>query len=75
MVFLLKKKVIELFKDFEIIRFKEIEKDSLTRLGKMKHWHIFDMIAKKRYSKNKISKKSNGDNIFKIKGKLNKKEL
>ena len=38
----------ELFKDFEIIRFKEIEKDALTGLGKMKHWHIFDVIAKKR---------------------------
>ena len=47
MVFLSREKVIDLFKDFEIIVFKEIEKDALTGLGKMKHWHIFDVIAKK----------------------------
>ena len=48
MVFLTKKEVIELFEDFEIITFKEIEKDGLTGLGKKKHWHIFDIIAKKK---------------------------
>ena len=48
MTFLSKEQVIELFKDFEIIEFKEIEKDNFTGLGKMKHWHIFDVIAKKR---------------------------
>ena len=42
-----KNQVMELFEDFEIIRFKEIEKDELTGLGKMKHWHICDIIAKK----------------------------
>lgn len=47
MVFLSKEEIMELFRDFEIIRFKEIEKDALTGLGKMKHWHIFDVIAKK----------------------------
>ena len=39
---------MELFKDFEIIRFKEIEKDDLTGLVKMKHWHIVDVIARKK---------------------------
>ena len=48
MTFLTKEQVIELFKDFEIIEFKEVEKDDFTGLGKMKHWHIFDVIAKKR---------------------------
>lgn len=48
MIFLTKKQVMELFEDFEIIRFKEIEKDALTGLEKMKHWHIFDVIAKKK---------------------------
>lgn len=48
MVFLSREKVIDLFKDFEIIVFKEIEKDALTGLGKMKHWHIFNVIAKKK---------------------------
>lgn len=48
MIFLSREQVMELFKDFEIILFKEIEKDASTGLGKMKHWHIFDVIAKKR---------------------------
>lgn len=47
MTFLTKEQVIELFKDFEIIEFKEVEKDGFTGLGKMKHWHIFNVIAKK----------------------------
>lgn len=47
MTFLEKEQVLKLFKEFEIIKFKEIEKDGLTRLGKEKHWHIFTIIAKK----------------------------
>ena len=48
MTFLTREQVIELFKDFEIIEFKEVEKDGTTGLGKMKHWHIFNVIAKKK---------------------------
>ena len=49
MVFLTKKEVLDLFKDsFEIIEFSEIEKDAITGLGKMKHWHIYNIIAKKK---------------------------
>ena len=48
MTFLTKDQVMELFKDFEIVEFKEVEKDGLTGLGKMKHWHIFNVIAKKK---------------------------
>lgn len=49
MVFLSKKQVLDLFKDsFEIIEFSEIEKDAITGLGKMKHWHIYNIIAKKK---------------------------
>lgn len=47
MTFLTKEHIIELFEDFEIIEFKELEKDDFTGLGKMKHWHIFNVIAKK----------------------------
>ena len=47
MFFLTEKQVIELFKNFDIIEFKEVEKDDITGLGKMKHWHIFNVIAKK----------------------------
>lgn len=48
MVFFNKEQVISLFKDFEIISFKEFENDGLTGLGKMKHWHVFDVIAKRK---------------------------
>lgn len=47
MIFLTKDEVLELFKEFKIIKFKEVEKDLLNGLGKMKHWHIFNVIAKK----------------------------
>lgn len=47
MTFMTKKQVLELFENFEIIEIKEVEKDNLTGLGKMKHWHIFNVIAKK----------------------------
>lgn len=48
MTFLTREQVIELFKDFEIIEFKEVEKDDFTGMGKIKHWHIFNVIARKR---------------------------
>ena len=49
MVFLSKEQVIDLFKDsFDIIAFNELEKDEKTALGKMKHWHIYNVIAKKK---------------------------
>ena len=47
MKFMTKEEVINLFKNYEIIVFKEIEKDAKTGLGKMKHWHIYNVIAKK----------------------------
>lgn len=50
MTSLIKEQVIELFKDFEIIELKEVEKDAVTGLGKMKHWHMFNVIAKKKYN-------------------------
>lgn len=45
--FLNKEQVIDLFKDFEIISLKEFEKDRPTALGKMKHWHTFEVVARK----------------------------
>lgn len=48
MVFLSKEQVLELFKNsFDIIEFNEVEKDEKTGLGQMKHWHIYNVIAKK----------------------------
>lgn len=48
MIFLSREQIMVLFNEFEIILFKETEKDALTGLGRMKHWHIFDVIAKKK---------------------------
>lgn len=48
MTFLSKKQVIELFRNFEIIEINEIEKEGLTGLGEMKHWNVFNVIAKKK---------------------------
>lgn len=48
MVFLSKEQILDLFKNsFEIIYFNEIEKDGKTGLGKLKHWHVYNVIAKK----------------------------
>lgn len=47
MVFLSKEQVLSLFENFEIIQLEENEKDGKTGLGKIKHWHTFDIIAKK----------------------------
>ena len=49
MVFLSKSQVLDLFENFfEIIYFNEVEKDGKTGLGKLKHWHIYNIIAKKK---------------------------
>lgn len=48
MSFFSQEQVISLFKDFEIVFFKEFENDGLTGLGKMKYWHVFDVIAKRK---------------------------
>ena len=45
--FFTKEQVMKLFKNFEIIEFKEIEKEAKTGLGQRKHWHLFEVIAKK----------------------------
>ena len=51
MTFLTKEDIRRLFDEFEIIRFKEIEKDGKTGMGEIKHWHIYDIIAKKKIEK------------------------
>ena len=49
MTFLSREQVLSLFeKAFDIIVFKEFEKNGKTGLGKMKHWHIYNVIAKKK---------------------------
>lgn len=47
MIFLNKPEVLELFRNFEIIEFKEEQADRKTGMGVMKHWHLFWVIAKK----------------------------
>lgn len=46
--FMNKEDVLNLFKKFEIKSFNEIERDGKTGLGKIKHWHTFEIIAKKK---------------------------
>ncbi|MBR3132972.1 MAG: hypothetical protein IKG42_02685 [Clostridia bacterium] len=48
MVFLSKEQVIKLFEKFDILYFEEIERDGKTGFGKMKHWHTYEIIAKKK---------------------------
>ena len=48
MIFLNKEQVLNLFKSFDIVKFEEIEKDGKSGLGKFKHWHIFEIIARKK---------------------------
>ena len=37
-----------LFVDFEFERFDEVEEDSKTALGEPKHWHVFNVVARRR---------------------------
>lgn len=46
--FLDKKEVEELFYKFEILKFEEEEKNSKTGLGVIKHWHTYNIIARKK---------------------------
>lgn len=48
MAFFTKEEVIKLFSSFKIINFKEVAKNGKTALGIKKHWHIFNVIAKKK---------------------------
>lgn len=47
LIFLSESEVRNLFTNFEIIQFNEIEKDGETASREEKHWHIYDIIAKK----------------------------
>ena len=40
--------VNEMFKEYKILKYEEIEKDKKTALGQDKHWHIFDITALKQ---------------------------
>jgi len=40
--------VQDLLKDFELERFDEQEYDGKTALGDAKHWHIFEVVARRR---------------------------
>lgn len=46
--FLDKKHIEELFNNFEILKFEEEEKDAKTGLGIIKHWHTYNIIARKK---------------------------
>ena len=48
LTFLDKKDVEKLFNKFEILKFEEEEKDARTGLGIIKHWHTYNIIARKK---------------------------
>jgi SAM-dependent methyltransferase len=48
MTFQTKDDAVKLLDGMEIIKINETENDSATMLGKMKHWHRFDIIARKK---------------------------
>jgi tellurite methyltransferase len=37
----------ELFHDFELERFDEVDEDGATALGEAKHWHLFHVVARR----------------------------
>lgn len=48
MTFLTCEEVRRLFADaFEVVKFDEVEEDAITGMGKMKHWHVVNVIARK----------------------------
>lgn len=48
-LFLSKEQVLKLFESFQLLKFQEVEKNEMTGLGKIKHWHTFEIIAKKKH--------------------------
>lgn len=46
-IYMEKEEVFKLFENFDIVSFNEVERDGKTGLGKIKHLHIFEIIAKK----------------------------
>ena len=50
--------------------YDNIENRITAGLGQQKHWHIFDIIAKKNKKENKMSLKESNEITVKIKGKL-----
>lgn len=48
LVFQTKKEALALLSDLKILEFKEEEKDGKTVSGKIRHWHIFHFIVKKK---------------------------
>ena len=48
-LFLSKEQVLKLFESFQLLKFQEVEKNEKTGLGQIKHWHTFEIIAKKKY--------------------------
>lgn len=47
MIFFNKNEILKLFENYNIITIKEIEREGSAFEEKNKHWHIFDIIAKK----------------------------
>ena len=52
--------VRDLFTGFEIIKFTERDEEAKTSLGKLKHWHMYSVIAVKRTHQNESTERNAG---------------
>lgn len=48
MTFQTREEVEKLLSDFEVLSFEEEEEDKVSAVGKLKHWHIFHFIVRKK---------------------------
>jgi hypothetical protein len=48
MTFHTREEAERLFAGFELERFDELDEDGETALGTPKHWHVFNVVARKR---------------------------
>lgn len=43
-----RQELLDLFRNFKILKLEEKEQDKKTGLGQQKHWHIYEIIARKK---------------------------
>jgi tellurite methyltransferase len=55
LTFLSGRQAERLFGEFELERFDEVEDDGETRRGEWKHWHVFHVVARKRWGRSGLS--------------------
>jgi len=54
LIFHNKTQALNLLKSLDVIEFIEVDEESITELGILKHWHRFDFIARKKSGENPL---------------------